>query len=212
MNVTEGSVKYWLSITSYSSDNNNNVNNSISNNSSSATSDINQDSPTSQLWDLRWFALLSGPLLFGTIILPLITGPTIRYMCQAYVRLRVFSRFGFLLLATLDGLFTLILGVSGFRLILMKMIWVKLALEVTFLAIFIYRRLYAWQVERRQVIWLHRASLALLLSLIVTDVFLIISNCRDGATFFGILSTVACVVLMTIWAGEVWINRLKARK
>ncbi|KAI4222184.1 MAG: hypothetical protein L6R36_006330, partial [Xanthoria steineri] len=43
-----------------------------------------------QVWDLRWFLILSAPLLFGTIILPLATGPIIRSICHSYVRLGIY--------------------------------------------------------------------------------------------------------------------------
>lgn len=92
MNITEGSADNWLHVRS-----NNNKINSGSNSTTSSNND--QGSPNPQVWDLRWFALLSGPLLFGTIILPLITGPAIRYLCQSYVTLRVYWRLGFVFLA-----------------------------------------------------------------------------------------------------------------
>ena len=44
--------------------------------------------PNPQVWDLRWFGILSGPLLFVTIILPLIIGPTIRCLLKSYIRSR----------------------------------------------------------------------------------------------------------------------------
>ena len=92
MNITELSADNWLHVRS--------INNEAKNGSNSTTSSNNdQSSPNPQVWDLRWFALLSGPLLFGTIILPLITGPAIRYVCQSYVTLRVYWRLGFVFLA-----------------------------------------------------------------------------------------------------------------
>ena len=94
MNITEGSANNWLNVASY----NNNTNNTNTN-GNITSSNNNQSIPSPQLWDLRWFALLSGPLLFGTIIIPLITGPAIRYLCRSYVTLRVYWRFGFVLLA-----------------------------------------------------------------------------------------------------------------
>lgn len=47
----------------------------------------NRDSPTTQVWDIRWFAILSAPLLFVTIILPLFIGPVLRSVCHSYVKL-----------------------------------------------------------------------------------------------------------------------------
>ena len=55
--------------------------------------------PTQHLWDLRWFAMLSAPLLFATIILPLIAGPAARWLLQMCLRLRRFWRFLFVALA-----------------------------------------------------------------------------------------------------------------
>ncbi len=48
---------------------------------------------TQRLWDLRWFGILSAPLLFATILLPLIFGPSIRWLLQTYLQLRRFWRF-----------------------------------------------------------------------------------------------------------------------
>lgn len=86
MNITEDSAKRWLKVKSYNA------------NSGSGSND-NQGTSSPQVWDLRWFALLSGPLLFGTIILPLITGQAIQYLCRSYVTLRVYWRLGIILLA-----------------------------------------------------------------------------------------------------------------
>ena len=100
MNVTEGSVKHWLNVASYDENNSNGSSGSAgSNNATTNANETDQDHLNPQLWDLRWFALLSGPLLFGTIIIPLITGPTIQYLCQSYVTLRVYWRLGVVLLA-----------------------------------------------------------------------------------------------------------------
>ena len=48
-------------------------------------------------WDIKWFAILAAPLLFGTIILPLVTGPVMRWLSQSYIKLRTFWRLGFVI-------------------------------------------------------------------------------------------------------------------
>ena len=52
----------------------------------------NTSQPTPRLWDMRWFGYLSGPLLFGTIIVPLIAGPTTRFLFRSWERYRGFWR------------------------------------------------------------------------------------------------------------------------
>ncbi|KAL9631542.1 MAG: hypothetical protein Q9204_004186, partial [Flavoplaca sp. TL-2023a] len=75
MNISQESAPSWLSSRSYDQP---------SNNSSS------EDSSSPHVWDLRWFPILSAPLLFGTIILPLMTGQIVRSVCQTYVKLRIY--------------------------------------------------------------------------------------------------------------------------
>lgn len=79
----------WLNITSY---NHLSSSNSSSSNKSNNTVTTNEDSPTALLWDIRWFAILSAPLLFGTIILPLVIGPVLRSICHSYIRARPYWR------------------------------------------------------------------------------------------------------------------------
>ena len=50
--------------------------------SSSATPISSQGSPNPQLWNMSAFGILSGPLLFATIILPVIVGPLTRWLLQ----------------------------------------------------------------------------------------------------------------------------------
>lgn len=85
MNISRESASTWLSSTAH----NQSSNSSISTDGSKSGV-ISEDDPSPQVWDLRWFAILSAPLLFGTIILPLATGPVIRSICHSYVRLRIY--------------------------------------------------------------------------------------------------------------------------
>ncbi|KAG8534063.1 uncharacterized protein KY384_000906 [Bacidia gigantensis] len=96
MNVTETSVKNWLDTKSYNS---NDESEKIDSTKSVITLSDDQSSFSPQVWDLRWFAILSAPLLFGTIILPLITGPVLRYVWTSYIRLRSYWRLSLVLLA-----------------------------------------------------------------------------------------------------------------
>lgn len=89
MNISHESASAWLNITAYNQ--HNSKNDSTGSTEAGVTS---EDSPSPQVWDLRWFAILSGPLLFGTIILPLSTGPAIRYVCRSYLRHRFYWRLG----------------------------------------------------------------------------------------------------------------------
>ena len=66
---------------------------SNSSQSSSDQSSSTENDPTQRLWDLRWFAILSVPLLFATIILPLVIGPSIRWLLQTFLTVRKFWRF-----------------------------------------------------------------------------------------------------------------------
>ena len=61
--------------------------------SNSTQPDSGDSSPTQRLWDLRWFPILAAPLLFTTIILPLIVGPSIRWLAQTGLKFRKFWRF-----------------------------------------------------------------------------------------------------------------------
>lgn len=79
MNITETPT----SLIANSSNNSSNA--SQDNSTQSSSSDVD---PTQRLWDLRWFGILSGPLLFLTIIFPLIIGPLIRWLLQTYLRVR----------------------------------------------------------------------------------------------------------------------------
>lgn len=75
MNITPSSTSKWLS----------------------ADDGDTQTNANPRTWDIKWFAILAGPLLFGTIILPLVTGPALRWLFQSYIKLRAFWRLGFVL-------------------------------------------------------------------------------------------------------------------
>lgn len=77
MNVTEPPVKRWLSPDVASN---------------------GQNAPTQRLWDMRWLAILSAPLLLGTILLPLLASPIVRWTFRRYVKLGVFWRLIFVLI------------------------------------------------------------------------------------------------------------------
>ena len=76
MNITPSSTANWLS----------------------ADDGDTQTNANPRTWDIKWFAILAGPLLFGTIILPLVTGPALRWLSQSYIKLKAFWRLGFVLL------------------------------------------------------------------------------------------------------------------
>lgn len=59
----------------------------------SVSTGSSQGTPNPQLWKMSAFGILSGPLLFVTIILPIIMGPTIRWLFQTYLRLKRLWRF-----------------------------------------------------------------------------------------------------------------------
>ena len=79
MNITPSSTSNWLS----------------------ADDGNTQTNANPRTWDIKWFAILAGPLLFGTIILPLITGPALRWLSQSYVKLKAFWRLGFVLVGVI---------------------------------------------------------------------------------------------------------------
>lgn len=141
MNVTEGSAKDWLKTGRKN----------------------NQSTSNPQLWDLRWFALLSGPLLFGTVILPLVTGPAIRYLCESYVTLRVYWRLGFSLLAIAYFFLFYLLDIS---------LYLNIICDTTLVSFVSYQVLSAWRFKRGRCVWTLYAFLApLVLILDVTPVF-----------------------------------------
>lgn len=87
----------------------------------------------------------SIPLLFGTIILPLVPGPALRYLCQSYVRLRVYWRLGFGKLAV-AYLHCPRLEPHSVEVILCPM-------RHTLLLYVCYQSCYAWRLEQRMQIW-----------------------------------------------------------
>ena len=179
MNITQGSVHNWLNAASYNNDSKNNSingnttssNNNNSINGNTTSSNNNQSSPSPQLWDLRWFGLLSGPLLFGTIIIPLITGPAIRYLCRSYVTLRVYWRLGFVLLAiAYPVLFYNFLSVSDDDGENNWILWGGIGLIIisdTSLSLFVlFQAFSAWRFKRRRRLWTSCVFLALMVWLL----------------------------------------------
>ena len=154
--MTSGSVQHWLNTLSYN--NNSSSDSATSSNATTTINGTNQGNSTPQLWDLRWFPLLSGPLLFGTIILPLITGPIIRYLCQSYVKLRVYWRLAFVLLATVYLVTSLILnlddqyeGSAGH--------WIWFLSDILLPVIVSYQFISAWRLRKGRRTWFLRVSL-----------------------------------------------------
>ena len=155
--MTTGSVQHWLNVSSYENYNNNGSSEgTISKNATTTINGTTEGSSTPQLWDLRWFALLSGPLLFGTIILPLITGPTIRYFCQSYVKLRVYWRLGFVLLATVHLATCLMLNLNE-QLAAGSSIYFELS-SMPLIIIIIYEQIVTLRLRKSRRIWI-RVSL-----------------------------------------------------
>lgn len=58
-------------------------------------------SPGPKLWDMKTFAYLAGPLLFGTIIMSLITGTLLRHVVKGYIHLMPWSNLAFAILSLL---------------------------------------------------------------------------------------------------------------
>ena len=152
MNITSGSVNHWLNIASY-------------NNDTTTINGTTQGNSNPQLWDLRWFALLSGPLLFGTIILPLITGPTIRYLCQLHVKLRVYRSVAIFLLPMASAISSWVI-LSSDRSGLRALILVKIVLDSPCLIFLIYHVFSAWRKARHPKIFFILAPGFLVVSLI----------------------------------------------
>lgn len=146
MNITEGSAKHWK-VKFYNNNNNQGSSNA------------------QQFWDLRWFALLSGPLLFGTIILPLIAGPTVRYLCQSYVTLRVYWRLGFVLLAIAYLILFYVFNSAAAGAL-------ELMCDIA-LSIFVsYSVFDAWRFKRRRRVWTPCVFVVLMVWLLDFNVFL----------------------------------------
>ena len=155
MNITQGSVVHWVNITSYDNDNSNRNNNTSSNNNNSSTLDRSAGAggPNPQLWDLRWFALLSGPLLFGTIIIPLITGPALRYICRSYVTLRGYWRLGFALFVVVYPIvyYSFIYSLKEGLIFGAAIANIILDSALTFFVV--YQLYNAWRIKKRRGLW-----------------------------------------------------------
>lgn len=89
MNVTETPISLLPDL---SSDLSNSSQSNITD-SNSTQPNSGDSSPTQRLWDLRWFPILAAPLLFTTIIVPLIVGPSIQWLAQTGLKFRKFWRF-----------------------------------------------------------------------------------------------------------------------
>ena len=206
MNVTPGSVPHWLNVSFYDNDNNRNgsSDSAISNNTTTTINGTTQGNSTPQLWDLRWFALLSGPLLFGTIILPLITGPTIRYLCQSYVKLRVYWRLGFVLLATVSLVSSLIFNLNDhYQSRAGNLIW---PVSDIYLSIMIsYQSISAWRLRKGRRTWYLRVSLVV--SCLCFVINLVITFYGDLPIPLGFAVWVAFIVLRMILSRREGVSR-----
>ena len=66
-------------------------------------------------WDFKWYWITLVPLLLGSIVLPILAGPIIRYVLQNIARYRLYWRIGGIILAVFY-----IIGIYGF-------LWTSLA-------------------------------------------------------------------------------------
>lgn len=96
MNITEFSTPFSMNY-NMTNPNTPTATSSNSTNSSSASTSSSQGSPNPQLWNMTAFGILSGPLLFVTIILPVIMGPMTRWLFQSYIKLKRFWRLVYVL-------------------------------------------------------------------------------------------------------------------
>ena len=58
-------------------------------------------SPGPKLWDMKMFGYLAGSLLFGTIIMPLISGTLLRFVVKTYINLVPWFHLAFVFLGLL---------------------------------------------------------------------------------------------------------------
>ena len=149
MNISESSIGNWTNLTSY------NERNDV------ASGD--QNSPNAYVWDLKWFALLAAPLLFGTIILPILLGPSIRFAFQTFLKLRPYWGYGSLLIAVVYLGFWLGLFFSPveFGATFLN------AITSVFLLLFVgFRAWRTWRLKRRYSRWLLYALFVILVILV----------------------------------------------
>lgn len=198
MNVTEGSVKHWLNVASYDENNSNGSNGSAgSNNATTNANETDQDNLNPQLWDLRWFALLSGPLLFGTIIIPLITGPTIQYLCQSYVTLRVYWRLGVVLLAIAYLITVLVLKFNPTSDRLLAGAGLQIVCNFMLSCLVIYQLCSTWRVKEYQRIWSYPITLALV-SFPTTQIVVLLRE-KHNFILFGFVPWAPFIVIQILF-------------
>ena len=150
MNVTESPVNKWLS---------------------PHVASGGQSAPTQRFWDMRWFAILSAPLLLGTILLPLLVGPVVRWTFRRYVKLGVFWRLIFVLIGlAYPALYYGLVGSSRVNIINLIAGFVLAAVCDAMLAAFsLYQGYVAFRLEDREAVWTFTWVFALTLTCLLLD-------------------------------------------
>lgn len=149
MNVTESPVKKWLSPNVPSN---------------------GQDAPTQRLWDMRWFAVLSAPLLLGTILLPLLAGPVVRWTFQKYDKLGIFWRVIFMLIPTVYLILYYVVTYDNDSSASYVLSWPLTIVCDSLLAAFtLYHGYIAFRLEERGALWTFTWVLALTLTCFLLD-------------------------------------------
>lgn len=117
---------------------------------SSPSSSAGSGNSNPQLWDMKWFTILSVPLLFGTIIVPIITGPVLRWLFRGYVKLKPFLRVIVIVLALSVSLTVY----TWFSMNGLAGIYLAIVSSVILLALGLYQTLRAFRTRQHEVIWL----------------------------------------------------------
>ncbi|KAL2046149.1 hypothetical protein N7G274_001596 [Stereocaulon virgatum] len=118
---------------------------------SSPSSSAGSGNSNPQLWDMKWFTVLSVPLLFGTIIVPIITGPVLRWLFSVYTKLKPFRR----VIVIVSALTVALTAYSWFAAISDRAsIYLPIASSVILLALGLHQTRRAFRTGQHKIIWL----------------------------------------------------------
>ena len=167
-----------------------------------------QHDPKSQrYWNMKWFAYLAAPLLFVTIILPIMAGPIFRQLLQWYIRLRNFWRVGFVISWILYTIATFVIfycGDDSWNLWIpgQAMVWLY---NIGFLGITLLRLYSAWRAVRSQQGGMR--YLAISISLVVGGLMCVVLT-----IFIGVVPYMEIVAWIALPLIMMYIYRLDARR
>jgi hypothetical protein len=102
---------------------------------------------------MKWFTILSVPLLFGTIIVPIITGPVLRWLFSVYTKLKPFWRV-IVIVLVLTAALTVYIWFAEIGYIAILGFFLPLFSSVILLALGLHQTRRAFQTGQHKIIWL----------------------------------------------------------